>query len=192
VYTETGILTNVSPEQVGYFDETAPDGLRVEDILKITLQSSSDDERCSLTVRLDDSTPFTLEQLETWMTNGELVTAFISRVRAIAYPYDRSVGSDGKPVKQYQRAGRQVPINGEVAELGAFVTFDCYDLRPAGQVHLGEEANKARGARLKRAAEFRKTRQGEQQAKAAARLEEKRVEAKKRLAEKQATKPKAK
>ena len=155
MFTTTGHLSVVFVQPVGIPDPAAPDGLRVEDQLSVTLKASADEKEYQFNLAIGDKTP-SLQQLEEWQAEGKLVTAFASSVRALPFIHDTSKDDAGNPVKKYQRPGRKVQVGDQQIEADAFVVFAGYDLRLAETANLGEEATKAHGEFLKRQAEYRK------------------------------------
>jgi hypothetical protein len=156
MFTTTGHLSVVFVQPVGIPDPSAPDGLRVEDQLSVTIKASADEKEYQFNIPIGDKTP-SLQQLEEWQAEGKLVTAFASSVRALPFIHDTSKDEAGNPVKKYQRPGRKVTVTANLTvEADAFVVFQGYDLRLAETANLGEEATKAHGEFLKRQAEYRK------------------------------------
>ena len=154
--TQTGNIAVVYVAPVGIPDPAAPDGVRVEEQLSVTLKASSDEKEYQFNLPIAEKTP-ALKQLEEWQAQGQLVTIFASSVRALPFVHDTSKDEQGNPLKRYQRAGRKVAVGANLTiEADAFVVFQGYDLRLAGSVDHAQEAQKAHGEFLKRQAEYRR------------------------------------
>jgi len=156
MFTASGTIPLVYAAPVAIPDATAPEGLRVEEQISLTLKSSSDDREYQFNLPITDKT-IALGQLEQWQTDGKLVTVLASGLRALPFVHDTSKNADGTPVKRYQRPGRKVTVASNLTiEADAFVVFQAYDVRPAGALDHEQEAQKAHGDYLKRQAEYRK------------------------------------
>jgi hypothetical protein len=156
MFSSTGHMAIVYPVPVGIQDATAPDGIRVDEQLNVTLKSASDEKEYQFNLPITERTP-SLKQLEEWQAAGELVTILASTVRALPFIHDNSKDAEGNPLKRYQRPGRKVTVGTNVVvEADAFVVFQGYDIRLAGSVDLGQEAQAAHGEFLKRQAEYRR------------------------------------
>ncbi len=154
--TQTGNIAVVYVAPVGIPDPAAPDGVRVEEQLSVTLKASSDEKEYQFNLPIAEKTP-ALKQLEEWQAQGQLVTIFAASVRALPFVHDTSKDEQGNPLKRYQRAGRKVAVGANLTiEADAFVVFQGYDLRLAGSVDHAQEAQKAHGEFLKRQAEYRR------------------------------------
>jgi hypothetical protein len=181
MFTETGYLVISFAQPVAFLDPAAPDGLRVEEQLSVTLKSSSDEKEYQFNLPISEKTP-SLQLLEEWQAEGKLVTAFASSVRALPFIHDTSKDDAGNPIKKYQRPGRKVTVDQVTVEADAFVVFQGYDIRLADTVNLAEEATKAHGDFLKRQAEYRKRSVAGRVEKAKERIAKQREEAKAKLA----------
>ena len=154
--TQTGNIAIVYAAPVGIPDGSAPDGLRVEEQLSVTLKSASDEKEYQFNLPITEKTP-ALKQLEEWQAEGQLVTILASSVRALPFIHDTSKDAEGNPLKRYQRPGRKVSVGGNLTiEADAFIVFQGYDIRLAGSVDHAQEAQKAHGEFLKRQAEYRR------------------------------------
>jgi hypothetical protein len=150
--TQTGNIAIVYAAPVGIPDASAPDGLRVEEQLSVTLKSAADEKEYQFNLPITEKTP-ALKQLEEWQAEGQLVTILASSVRALPFIHDTSKDAEGNPLKRYQRPGRKVAVGGNTIEADAFVVFQGYDIRLAGSVDHAQEAH---GEFLKRQAEYRR------------------------------------
>jgi hypothetical protein len=156
MHSTTGYMAMVFIAPVGLLDPSAEGGVRVDEQLSITLKSASDEKEYQFNLPVTDKTPG-LKQLEEWQAAGELVTILASTVRALPFIHDDSKDAEGNPLKRYQRPGRKVAVGTNlVVEADAFVVFQGYDIRLAGSVDHGQEAQKAHGEFLKRQAEYRR------------------------------------
>jgi hypothetical protein len=156
MFTDTGYLAMCYIAPIGIPDPSAEDRLRVEDQLSVTLKSASDEREYQFNLPITDKTPG-LKQLEEWQAEGELVTILASTVRALPFIHDDSKDAEGNPLKRYQRPGRKVAVGANlIVEADAFIVFQGYDIRLAGNVDHAQEAQKAHGEFLKRQAEYRR------------------------------------
>jgi hypothetical protein len=156
MFTATGTIPLVYSAPVGIPDTTAPDGLRIEEQISLSLRSSSDDREYQFNLPITEQAP-ALGQLEQWQAEGKVVTVLASGLRALPFIHDTSKDQNGNPLKRYQRPGRKVTVGSNVTiEADAFIVFQAYDVRLAGSVDLDQEAQKAHGDYLKRQAEYRK------------------------------------
>jgi hypothetical protein len=153
--TQTGNIAIVYAAPVGIPDASAPEGVRIEEQLSVTLKSAADEKEYQFNLPISDKTP-ALKQLEEWQAEGQLVTILASSVRALPFIHDTSKDAEGNPLKRYQRPGRKVAVGGNTIEADAFVVFQGYDIRLAGSVDHAQEAQKAHGEYLKRQAEYRR------------------------------------
>ena len=152
----TGTISLVFSSPVALPDAAAPDGLRIDQQISLTLKLASDDKEYQFNLPVTEQT-IGLDQLEAWQAEGKLVTVLASGVRALPFVHDTSKDADGNPLKKYQRAGRKVSIGeGLTVETDAFVVFQAYDVKLAGQLDLAAEAQQAHVTNLRRQAEYRK------------------------------------
>jgi hypothetical protein len=156
MFTESGHIVIVYAQPVAFPDANAPDGLREEEQLSVTIKASSDEKEYQFNLPITDKTPG-LKQLEEWQAAGELVTILASTVRALPFIHDDSKDAECNPLKRYQRPGRKVAVGANlIVEADAFIVFQGYDIRLAGNVDHAQEAQKAHGEFLKRQAEYRR------------------------------------
>lgn len=181
MFTESGHIVIVYPQPVAFPDPNAPDGLREEEQLSVTIKAASDEKEYQFNIAITEKTP-SLATLEEWQADGKLVTAFASSVRALPFVHDTSKDEAGNPLKKYQRPGRKVQVGDQQIETDAFVIFAGYDLRLAESLDHAAEATKAHGEFLKRQAEYRKRSVAARIEKARERVVKLREEAKAKLA----------
>jgi hypothetical protein len=154
--TQTGYLTIVYAAPVAMRDAAAPNGLRVEEQISLTLKAAADDREYQYNLPITEKA-VGLQQLEAWANERTLVTVFASSLRALPFVHDTAKDEQGNPIKKYQRAGRKVKVAGDLTiETDAFVIFSAYDVRPAGQVDTSKEAQAAAASYARQQAEFRK------------------------------------
>lgn len=154
--SSTGHLTMVFAAPVAIRDAAAPNGLRVEDQISLTLKAAADDREYQFNLPINDKT-VGLGQLETWQNEGKLVTVFCSSLRALPFVHDTSKDAEGNPLKKYQRAGRKVKVgDGLTVETDAFVIFQAYDVRLAASFDHAKESEQAHASFLRQQAEYRK------------------------------------
>jgi hypothetical protein len=189
MFTNSGYITLAYAAPVGYPDPKAPDGLRVEEQISLTLKALSDEKEYQFNLPLGEKTA-SLKQLEDWQAEGKVVTVFASAVRAVSFVHDTRKDEQGNPLKKYQRAGRKVQVaDGLTVETDAFVIFQAYDVRLAGSVDLGQEGQKAHTDFLKRQAEFKRRSVEARIEKARERIAAQQAAAKEKLAKQQAQEP---
>lgn len=152
----TGKIALVYAAPVALPDATTADGLRIEEQISLTLKLAADDKEYQFNLPIGEKT-VGVPQLETWQVEGKLVTVLAAGVRALPFVHDTSKDADGNPLKKYQRAGRKITVgDGVTVETDAFVVFQAYDVKLAGQLDLEKEAEVAGVSYLKRQAEYRK------------------------------------
>ena len=151
----TGTVTLAYVAKAAVNDASAPDGARLIDQIAIEFRAAADDAQYTFNLTPNTATP-ALEQIQRWRADGTRVTVFCSSIRAQPFVHDTvTKGPDGKP-KSYPKAGKKVQVVGLVgnkpttldAEIDAFLTFQAYDIQPAGTFDLEEVAKKAHGANL--------------------------------------------
>jgi hypothetical protein len=76
-----------------------------------------------------------------------------------------------------------------VGEADAFVGFSAYDIRPAGQTDLAQEAQKAHGEYLKRQAQYRQRQVAKRKQQAEERVKQRLAQAEAEAKAKQETAP---
>ena len=188
--TGNGTISSVFAQPVGILDANAPDGVREEQQLSLTLKSSSDDRDYQYSIPVRDDT-VALAQLEQWMEEGQLVTVFASSCRAIPVLHDTSKDEQGNPIKRYQRAGRKVSVGQQQVEADAFIVFQAYDVRLAAQADLAKEAQRAHGEYLKQQREYKRRSVEKRVLQAKERIEAMRAEQHNRKTERKAVAAKA-
>ncbi len=188
-FTNTGDITLILVAKAAVPDPKAEDGWSIVDQLNLTLKSAADEKEYTFTLPVNEQT-IAPRQLEEWQQNGTKVTVFCSAVRAQPFVHDTTKDKNGNPLKRYARPGKRVSVVGPKnqaveAEVDAFVSFQAYDVRPAGPFDLLQEAEKAHGDFLKKQMEYRQRSIVEKQRKAEERALKKLEEEKaKRAAEK--------
>lgn len=153
--TQTGSIINIFVAPVAFLDADAPDGVRVEDQVNLTLKAAADDKEYQHALPAKNDS-IALKTLEEWQSQGKLVTVFASSLRAVPFVHDTRKDEAGNPVKKYMRPGRKVTVGEQSIETDAFVIFQSYDVQLAESVGLEKSATQARGDFLKRQQEMRK------------------------------------
>ncbi len=154
--TATGHISIVFAAPVAIRDAAAPNGLRVEEQISLTLKAAADDREYQFNLPISEKA-VGLTQLEGWQNEGKQVTVFASSLRALPFIHDTSKDEQGNPLKKYQRAGRKVKVGGDLTiETDAFVILQAYDVRLAGSFDQAKEAEQAHTSYLRQQAEFRK------------------------------------
>lgn len=174
---QTGNIVNLYVAPFAFLDADAPDGVRVEDQINLTLRAAADQQEYQH--NLPAKGAVTLKSLEEWQAQGKLVTVFSSGLRAVPFVHDNRKDEAGNPLKKYQRAGRKVSVSeGFAIEADAFVVFQSYDVQPADAVGMEKPAEKARGDYIRRQQEFRKRANQARVEKAQQMVEERKAQAK--------------
>jgi hypothetical protein len=154
--TQTGSIVNLFVAPIAFLDAEAPDGVRIEDQINLTLKAAADDKEYQHALPIKGDTA-AMKSLEEWQAQGKLVTIFSSSVRAVPFVHDTRKDEAGNPMKKYLRPGRKLTVGeGLAVEADAFLIFQSYDVQLAEQVGLAKSAEQARGDFLKRQQEFRK------------------------------------
>ena len=153
--TQTGNIAIVYAAPVGIPDASAPDGLRVEEQLSVTLKSAADEKEYQFNLPISDKTPASSSS-RSGRRRGSSSPS--SRPRSVPCPSSmtparmpRAIPSSATSVLAARSA-----VGGNTIEADAFVVFQGYDIRLAGSVDHAQEAQKAHGEYLKRQAEYRR------------------------------------
>jgi len=187
--TQTGSIVNLYTAPVAFLDVEAPEGVRVEDQINLTLKAAADDKEYQHGLPVKGGTA-ALKSLEEWQAQGKLVTIFSSSVRAVPFVHDNRKDEAGNPMKKYLRPGRKLTVGEGVAvEADAFLIFQSYDVQLAEQTGLGKSAEQARGDFLKRQQEFRKRSNQARVEKARQLVEERKAQAKAQVTDSARTGP---
>ena len=162
---------------VGFSDPDAPDGVREVEQLNLTIRAQADEKEYQCTIPADKAP--TEDQCEQWQRTATKVTVFYSAPRVNVFAIDRTAkGADGKP-KYIPKDGKKLTAGKTVMEVGSILTFQGYDVQPAGAVNLADLSNAAHGAYLVQQAEYRKRSVAAKKKRAQEQVAKKRAEAKK-------------
>jgi hypothetical protein len=176
--TQTGSIVNHFVAPVAFLDAEAPDGVRIEDQITLTLKATADDKEYQHALPIKGNTA-AVKSLEEWQAQGKLVTVYSSSVRAVPFVHDTRKDEAGNPLKKYLRPGRKLTVGeGLAVEADAFLIFQSYDVQLAEQAGLAKSAEQARGDFLKRQQEFRKRSNQARVEKARQLVEERKAQAK--------------
>lgn len=179
---QTGNIVNLYVAPVAFLDADASEGVRVEDQINLTLRAAADQQEYQH--NLPAKGAVTLKTLEEWQAQGKLVTVLSSGLRAIAFIHDNRKDESGNPLRKYQRSGRKVNVGENLAvEADAFVVFQSYDVQLADTVGMGKLAENARGDYIRRQQEFRKRANQARVEKAHQMVEERKAQAKAKVAQ---------
>ena len=165
---------------VGFADPDAPDGVREVEQLNLTIRAQADEKEYQCTIPADKAP--TEDQCEQWQRTGIKVTVFYSAVRVNVFAVDRTAkGEDGKP-RFIPKEGKKLTVGKTVMEVGNILTFQGYDVKPAGEFNLADLGNAAHGAYLLQQAEYRKRSIAAKKKRAQEQVAKKRIEAKQKKA----------
>ncbi len=153
--TQTGSIVNLFVAPVAFLDADAPEGVRIEDQINLTIKAAADDKEYQHSLPAKNGTVAT-KTLEEWQAQGKLVTVFSSSLRAVPFVHDTRKDEAGNPLKKYMRPGRKVTVGEQAIETDAFVVFQSYDVQLAEAVGMEKPAVQARGDYLKRQQELRR------------------------------------
>ena len=151
--TMTGDLVQGWIGPVAFEDPDAPDGVRIVDQMNITLRASGDEKDHQFTIPADKGP--TEEQIQQWQRSGTRVTILWSSVRSNVFAIDPNAkDEEGKP--KFRQAGKKLTLGKVAMEVGSMMTFQGYEVLPAGTLDLEANATRAHGDFLAQRAEYSK------------------------------------